>query len=329
MGSGCCFSSFPLLSSSFPSMDVMSPSLSSSFEELSMQQTLHFSDRLKDLRTLRSQLYSAAEYFELSYTKDDQKQIVVDSLKDYTVKALVNTVDHLGSVSFKVNGLLDNKFDEVSESEIRVCCIDQRVRTCQQYMDREGLSQQSLVITAPKYHKRYALPNRCMSESGRYAVPNYQELEKHQNNSVPHQFHAEVQEKAKEKLFSFRKMRSMPHGHGPSQRARSSSPAQRVRSSSPFLRPGKHLGEDIRSGSSISHSGPLTRKTSLINSTSGKLRYFSGPQKSAALMNIHAERKDDREIEENLSKSKRLLKSLLSRRKSRKDGTMYNYLDEY
>ena len=29
----------------------------------------------QDLKNLRSQLYSAAEYFELSYTNDDQKQM--------------------------------------------------------------------------------------------------------------------------------------------------------------------------------------------------------------------------------------------------------------
>jgi len=49
----------------------------------------------------------------------------VNTLKDYAVKALVNTVDHLGSVSFKVNGLLDEKVDGVSGTELRVSCIEQ------------------------------------------------------------------------------------------------------------------------------------------------------------------------------------------------------------
>lgn len=123
-----------------------------------MQQSLLFSDSLKDLKNLRTQLYSAAEYFELSYTNDDQKQIVVDMLKDYAIKALVNTVDHLGSVTYKVNDLLDEKVDEVSGTELRVSCIEQRLRTCHQYIDREGLTQQSLLINTPKYHKRYILP---------------------------------------------------------------------------------------------------------------------------------------------------------------------------
>ncbi|KAF8369562.1 hypothetical protein HHK36_032417 [Tetracentron sinense] len=74
-----------------------------------MQQSLLFSDSLKDLKNLRTQLYSAAEYFELSYTNDDQKQIVVDTLKEYAIKALVNTVDHLGSLTYKVKASLDER----------------------------------------------------------------------------------------------------------------------------------------------------------------------------------------------------------------------------
>jgi len=125
-----------------------------------MQQSMLFSDGLQDLKNLRAQLYSAAEYFELSYTTDDKKQIVVETLKDYAVKALVNTVDHLGSVTYKVNDFIDEKVDEVSETELRVSCIEQRLRMCQEYMDHEGRSQQSLVIDTPKFHKRYILPGK-------------------------------------------------------------------------------------------------------------------------------------------------------------------------
>lgn len=50
---------------------------------------------------------------------------MVETLKDYAIKALVNTVDHLGSVSYKVNDILDEKVDEVSGTELRVSCIEQ------------------------------------------------------------------------------------------------------------------------------------------------------------------------------------------------------------
>lgn len=49
----------------------------------------------------------------------------VESLKDYAMKALINTVDHLGSVAFKVNSLLDEKIGEVSETELRFACLEQ------------------------------------------------------------------------------------------------------------------------------------------------------------------------------------------------------------
>lgn len=50
---------------------------------------------------------------------------VVETLKDYAIKAIVNTVDHLGSVTYKVNDLLDEKVVEVSGAELRVSCIEQ------------------------------------------------------------------------------------------------------------------------------------------------------------------------------------------------------------
>jgi hypothetical protein len=51
------------------------PREASNYDEISMQQSMLFSDSLKDLKNLRTQLYSAAEYFELSYTNDEQKQM--------------------------------------------------------------------------------------------------------------------------------------------------------------------------------------------------------------------------------------------------------------
>ncbi|URE17290.1 hypothetical protein MUK42_14064 [Musa troglodytarum] len=112
------------------------------------------------LRNMRSQLYSAAEYFELSNMNDDGKEMVMRSLKDYAVKAIANAVDHLGSVSYKVDNLLDYEVDEASVATFEVSCIDQRLRTWQTHIDHEGLSQQSLLIKPPKYHKHYILQGK-------------------------------------------------------------------------------------------------------------------------------------------------------------------------
>ncbi|XP_026460841.1 protein ABIL2-like [Papaver somniferum] len=145
--------------SSSTSSTISIPTQSSNYEdEMFMNKNLLFSDSVKDLRNLRSQLYSAAEYFEAAYPNDKQKPILVSNLKDYTIKALVNTVDHLGSLTNRVNLLVDEKVDEVWATKLRVSCIEQRLRTCQAYIDHEGFAQQSLAIATPKHHKRYILP---------------------------------------------------------------------------------------------------------------------------------------------------------------------------
>ena len=46
-------------------------------------------------------------------------------------------------------------------------------------------------------------------------------------------------------------------------------------------------------------------------------------------MRLQSEKDNPKDIEQYPSKSKRLLKALLSRRKSKKDEMLYTYLDEY
>ncbi|XP_038895521.1 protein ABIL2-like [Benincasa hispida] len=312
----------------------------SNFDEISMKQSLIFSDCLKDLKNLRAQLYSAAEYFELSYTNDDQKQIVVETLKDYAVKALVNTVDHLGSVTFKVNDLLDEKVDEVSGTEFRVSCIEQRLRTCQDYIDHEGHSQQSLVINTPKYHKRYILPVGETMHGGTQTKSKYQGCNLDDEDEW-HQFRNAVRATIRETPPSIISKENSPV---PSQRP-SPSPQPRTfsftstmpkkeldkRSVSPhrfpLLRSGSLSSRPKTQSSSRSTTPHSSRPTTPSNSN-GQRRYPSEPRKSAS-MRIPAERDNSKDVEQYPSKSKRLLKALLSRRKSKKDDMLYTYLDEY
>ncbi|KAJ8499495.1 hypothetical protein OPV22_010047 [Ensete ventricosum] len=322
-------------------METISPSApllqyqleASNFDELSMDESLLFSDSLKDLKNLRSQLYSAAEYFELSYATDDHKQFVVNTLREYAIKAVVNTVDHLGSVSFKVAGLLEAKVDEVSGAESRVSCIEQRIRACQELVDREGLSQQSLMIKAPRYHKRYIVPvGKSMPESGRHAIPKYEKnLNVAKDNTETHKFQP-VHPTVVDKAPSFRKTRTM--SPAPSLRARSVSP-RRIPSSSPSQLPGKLFGAEKRAASPIRMPNPLARSGSLavrptaLWSTSSIGRQYSSSTQKSASMRLHAERNDEKDGEQNPSKGKKFLMSLLSRRKSKKDEMVYSYLDEY
>ncbi|XP_058100504.1 protein ABIL2-like isoform X2 [Magnolia sinica] len=290
------------------------PQDASTYDEISMQQSLLFSDSLRDLKNLRAQLYSAAEYFELSYSNDDQKQIVVSTLKDYAVQALVNTVDHLGSVTYKVNGLLDEKVDEVSGTELRVSCIEQRLRTCQEFIDREGIAQQSLVITTPKYHKRYILPvEEPMSSSGP-TLSRYQSFNQDNEDYDWHQLRTAIRSK----------IRDTPP-----------SSVRKSRSPSPSPRPGTFFFTDKRAASPVPGLRPLSRSGSLStsrpttpNSSNAGRRYPSAPRKSAS-MRVRPENDGQKETEQVPSKSKRLLKALLSRRKSKNDQMLYSYLDEY
>ncbi|XP_022895521.1 protein ABIL1-like [Olea europaea var. sylvestris] len=113
----------------------------------------------QELKNLRPQLYSAAEYCEKSYLHSEQKQMVLDNLKDYAIRALVNAVDHLGTVASKLTDLLEQHTLDISAMDLKITCLNQRLVTCQVYMDKEGLRQQQLLAIIPRHHKRYILPN--------------------------------------------------------------------------------------------------------------------------------------------------------------------------
>ncbi|XP_043697858.1 protein ABIL1-like isoform X2 [Telopea speciosissima] len=128
------------------------------FDEVSMERSKSFVKVLQELKTLRPQLYSAAEYCEKSYLHSEQKQMVLDNLKDYAVRALVNAVDHLGTVAYKLNDIFEQQTSDVSTLERKLSCLNQQILTCQIYTDKEGLKQQQLLAFIPRHHKHYILP---------------------------------------------------------------------------------------------------------------------------------------------------------------------------
>ncbi|KAL9435195.1 hypothetical protein AB3S75_021460 [Citrus x aurantiifolia] len=143
-------------------MEVELPRLGNramTFDEVSMERSKSFVKALQELKNLRPQLYSAAEYCEKSYLHSEQKQMVLDNLKDYAVRALVNAVDHLGTVAYKLTDLLEQQTSDVSTMELKVSCMNQKLLTCQTYSNKEGLRQQQLLAFIPRHHKHYILPN--------------------------------------------------------------------------------------------------------------------------------------------------------------------------
>ncbi|KAM7267416.1 hypothetical protein ACFE04_009582 [Oxalis oulophora] len=307
--------------------------LPSNYDEASMHQSLLFSDSLKDLKNLRAQLYSAADYFEMSYANDDQKQIVVETLKDYVIKAFVNTVDHLGSVTFKVNDLLEEKVDEVSRTELRLSCIEQRLRTCQDYIDHEGIFQQSSVMNIPKYHKRYILPVGETMNGAIHSKSKYLGCSLDDEDDW-HQFKNAVRATIRETPTT----PSIRKGNSPSQRAPQRSATFSFTSTMPKKELDKrsaspHRFPLLRSGSVSSRSTsrpttPTASRPTTPSSAAAKKRYPSEPRKSYS-MRLPVERDSRKDIEQSPSKSKRFLKALLSRHKSKKDEMLYTYLDEY
>ncbi|XWS32103.1 hypothetical protein CRYUN_Cryun23aG0132200 [Craigia yunnanensis] len=129
------------------------------FDEVSMERSKSFVKALQELKNLRPQLYSAAEYCEKSYLHSEQKEMVLDNLKDYAVRALVNAVDHLGTVAYKLTDLLEQQTVEVSTMELKASCLNQQLLMCQTYTNKEGLRQQQLLAFIPRHHKHYILPN--------------------------------------------------------------------------------------------------------------------------------------------------------------------------
>ncbi|CAH2064710.1 unnamed protein product [Thlaspi arvense] len=262
----------------------------SNYDEVSMQQSMLFSDGLKDLRNLRTQLYSAAEYFELSYTTDDKRQIVVETLKDYAVKALVNTVDHLGSITYKVNDFIDEKVDEVTETELRVSCIEQLKYFGSSLEDADDWNQFRNAVRATI---RETPPPPAAVRKSTSQTPSPRQ---------PPQRSA---------TFSFTS--TMPKKE---QDKRSVSPHR-----FPLLRSGS-----VATRKSASISRPTTPSKSRAITP---IRYPSEPRRSASVR-VAFEKENKKETEQQQpSKSKRLLKALLSRRKTKKDDTLYTFLDEY
>ncbi|XP_075519101.1 protein ABIL1-like [Primulina tabacum] len=129
------------------------------FDEVSMERSKSFVTALQELKNLRPQLHSAAEYCEKSYLHSEQKQMVLDNLKDYAVRALVNAIDHLGTVAYKLSDVLEQQTLEISSMDLKVTCLNQQLLTCQTFTDEEGLRQQQLLAIIPRHHKHYILPN--------------------------------------------------------------------------------------------------------------------------------------------------------------------------
>ncbi|XP_039143539.1 putative protein ABIL2 isoform X2 [Dioscorea cayenensis subsp. rotundata] len=271
----------------------------STFDEISMHQRFLFLDTVKEMKNLRSQLYTAADHFELCYKNEKQTYIVMNNLKDYVIKAFVNTVDHLGSVSDKINALLDEKIKDVSKSEVGIVCVEQ-----------------SLIIKPPKYHKHYILPaGKAIRECGTHVIRKYEEsklrkdiIDQSQSlQTVANATHGEKQ-------LRFSKSPSILL----SKLAQSSLPSPRMLSPSPSLPTGKFVFTEQRSDA-MKRSGSISYRRSFRSISNIGRSYSPEPWKSRS---SHAYSERNEHIEMNNGSSRNIFKSLLSRRRSRKEDVL-------
>ncbi|KAK4365505.1 hypothetical protein RND71_016863 [Anisodus tanguticus] len=298
------------------------PQEGSNYDEIFMQHSLQFSDSLKDLKNLRKQLYSAAEYFESSYGENEHKTLVIETLKDYVSKALVSSVDHLGSVACKLNNFLDEKVDEFSTTKLQFSCMEQKLQTCQEIVDRSGLLQQSLIILTLKQHKRYMIS----AAETQPAVPKPRQRNKEHNlcpqddlqlpkngDCFPHHFQPHPSKPKYMKRHSkISWTDASPNPLNFSFTRIASTKEVGKRSVSPHKFGLKRSGSVNRSVSPLTRFGSAVRRSISPSTSNIKQRCPSEPRRAIS-MSINPERNSAKDMQDYARKSKNLLTAFLSR----------------
>ncbi|KAK1265840.1 putative protein ABIL5 [Acorus gramineus] len=126
--------------------------------ESSDEQLTRFNKSLKELRDLRSQLHYAADHCEATFLSANNRKVVIEDTKHYICKAVVTVVDHLGSISSNLNGLLIGDV-KVSQTEMQIDCMKQRILACQNYTHYLSLSNTRWKVEFPKHQQHYILSN--------------------------------------------------------------------------------------------------------------------------------------------------------------------------
>ncbi|XP_024996489.1 protein ABIL3-like isoform X2 [Cynara cardunculus var. scolymus] len=285
--------------------DLRSPS---NYNEFLLRHSLLFADGLKDLRNVKEQLYLAAEHFEDSYYKNDQKQILLESLKDYISKSLIKTVDHLGSVTDKVNKFLYEYVNETSRTKLRVLRFEQSLRTCQAYADHGGLIHQSLMMETPKYRKKYLLPEGCISEDVKAKQV------KGRSSGLRNGYSGQASTELPSGLitFSFTKSASRK---GVEKRSRSISPLR-----FPVKRSESAANQPTCPSFPIKLSPSFIHRSISPNSSSSRQQQPSEAWRSHSL---YPQRESTKDIEAYSKKTKNLFKALLSMKKSENNFRQY------
>ncbi|KAF8766260.1 hypothetical protein HU200_007772 [Digitaria exilis] len=109
---------------------------------------------VQELKDLRSQLHEAADCCEKAFIKTEKKKMILEGTKSYICDAVVAVIDHLGTVSSKLEHKLQEKTD-VSQAERKINFLKQvGTLSMQRTNEENGASsskndQEVLKITGP------------------------------------------------------------------------------------------------------------------------------------------------------------------------------------
>ncbi|XP_055801949.1 probable protein ABIL5 [Solanum dulcamara] len=127
------------------------------YTEAETDDSTKFNNSLQELKDLCSQLHHAADYCEKAFVKAEEKRAVVENTKEYLCRAVVTVVDHLGSVSAKLECKIST-IDTASETELQIDGLTQRLATCQQYSNKLALTRLCWNTDIATFHRRYISP---------------------------------------------------------------------------------------------------------------------------------------------------------------------------
>uniref|UniRef100_I1NRT8 Protein ABIL5 n=1 Tax=Oryza glaberrima TaxID=4538 RepID=I1NRT8_ORYGL len=115
-----------------------------------------FDGALRELKDLRSQLHQAADCCEKAFLDTEKKKlsVILESTKGYICDAIVAVIDHLGTVSSKLEQQLQEKI-EITQTEKKLNFLKQRLLTCEQYAITLKLLTVRGDNDAIQYHRRY------------------------------------------------------------------------------------------------------------------------------------------------------------------------------
>ncbi|KAI5066915.1 hypothetical protein GOP47_0017443 [Adiantum capillus-veneris] len=107
---------------------------------------------------------------------------IFENLKDYSVKALVNAVDHVGTVAAKLDDLLSKRTKEMSILEFNMSRVTQQLQAYHDSTICEGLNHYQNARRRPRYGLHYALSEQPVGEGSTYIE---KECTMAQNMSLP------------------------------------------------------------------------------------------------------------------------------------------------